>query len=1671
MSSISPIASAREDDGPGGPQPKPTPQTTPAHTTPYYTTPYHTTPGTPASTKPATQASSGSTGSATRGTHADDPEPTDTSGSSGGPPSNPGPSGPSGPTIIQYICQCTHDPEQQFYPTVGTLNSINTSIDLVDVFADKESSGAAWTPSLVELPGIGDTIANTYKYGVLYTGAWDTPAVDNKSDHSIKVKGENGDEDCLFWPSWPYAPRIQLSHSNEDKNTNVFGKTTDSEDEIRLHGTVSTSPEGDYVQKTYYDEEKGVIVDKPYLESATPYVEPEPPKDEDSEDDSSPIPRLQLSGDSADDKSTTEKDKEDDKPKTEVFSLWTYDTWQDTQDVYTSNAQYSAYMSDILKSTNLSEDAKRALNILGYDILYRDEYITRIHEDRYWSFGYYYDSMLDTYINQETKKVTKNPLTQDYIVQCLYRVMGQENVETSLFFFCDAKLAVDFSPIAETLTVSVDKVNEAQNRVDAFVTRCNLDEYWKRAVDEGLVKETGDTTYVISNLKKAPNVQSITVDGKSHVVAADEENDPIIVDTARRQQLTVAEFCELAYKFMNAYGEEVMTDQEQELLLVTYGSKLPYGIVTDNQMIAIKYLMAKGIVSSDTVWDEYLTIDSLLTLLMRIKDKDSRLTFKEVSITYDADLVKQGNYPAEITISNDSGINVTDIEITNSFDLSDVQYIDYFLKVSNNVTSYKNGKEFTIPSTRFANYESDGTYAYSENLCLMKKGSGGYIGENSGAEYDTSPIHDYEYVVLSDNATYLHIQIYANAIFETTKDGQINYSKFNSDYVNDNNCFILNTTDHDAVPEYYRVSAYGGVYSKPKISVFGRESSGSDTCSVLYTSEEADPSNMSVSYFKKTWENNEGPCVNNTEELEEALGVNHVVVKVNKDGHVTEGYGTKVTIKKNYDNYSSFYDMSVDNKFYDHRRILELHALGLARNAYLSSNEEKKDPSFVDKMGGIIPRYDLKITVQSDPTDGTILYDDLYYGEELLVDKSKPSEVKSISANVEVEYLSKIDNTYTYVFRGAQSVDSIKTSLRFKGASYTGEVFVGYVKDNETFMIPVSSLVKFVTDYHSEEGDYGELTGGKWTELSEDVLLISFDWGLSGNKADSIPFDIVLDNKRNLVSINNIVYQIPADKGEKAFIKLSSEGYSDYYINWRAVSGWSSGYSVSVSQSGTITIDAKPIPEDGFEYKQYANLYSNLSFQVSAATGDNIPALRIAYPNIMATYMIFYSADQGTYLITAKCNDTKCPDSHYARISEEAKKYYALGPLIVDGYFGHSLASSDYLISCMELSGTEVNFDGGDRLVLDSNLGEWLYYPRVFSDKTLNDFLPNKSALEYDDNMDTIPWRSEIVMQYIEQATQDYYEGKQALPIVLDANRTTFLDFTSNLYENCPYGSTPSWALNSDALGYWRGFYTNTSGTDKMAQLIVLPNVPYNSIETSTNIYANNVNTIVAPVSLTASLMLENRYTLSDLSKMSGNNTWGLWGNTRVKLTDDGQLLPASQMECGLSQEFSQDVQLIAASATRQWISVGNVYLTKTDSYDKITDKVAQAKLGDAEQPTYVDWDKYSFDTLIHDIDNGMTIVLIIVLNIIPRIAVFLFLLLIALATISNIKPWKNFCHKYIDLYKILTFGHKNVDTVDARWLLISSMIGMAVFLLFMDGTIINVLTWLVQNVGKLIVR
>lgn len=146
------------------------------------------------------------------------------------------------------------------------------------------------------------------------------------------------------------------------------------------------------------------------------------------------------------------------------------------------------------------------------------------------------------------------------------------------------------------------------------------------------------------------------------------------------ENISFLDFCVYAAQIMNMRGEPVLTNAEMEMLTASYGAAIPTQ-TSDEYYNALMYLISRGIIDSSYFGDKLydaLTWKDAYVICSRIIDKDSRLTYKNVSIPFDASMAEKGY--TKVTPA------VTDIEVVNT-------------KKVGKLTYNKTSKKFTVSDT------------------------------------------------------------------------------------------------------------------------------------------------------------------------------------------------------------------------------------------------------------------------------------------------------------------------------------------------------------------------------------------------------------------------------------------------------------------------------------------------------------------------------------------------------------------------------------------------------------------------------------------------------------------------------------------------------------------------------------------------------------------------------------------------------------------------------------------------------------------------------------------------------------------------------------------------------------------------------------------------------------
>ena len=296
-------------------------------------------------------------------------------------------------------------------------------------------------------------------------------------------------------------------------------------------------------------------------------------------------------------------------------------------------------------------------------------------------------------------------------------------------------ILVEQTPFAEAVGAENVKIDPSRYFTDVWVSRTCPQTYFAQAIRDGV------TAYSYDDAKSS-------------------------------EAISLADFCVIVAKLLDLNGEEVIIDQEAEQLLSVYQRNIPT-YITSIQRDAIKYLMVRGIVDGTEDFRSNITGDTALTVMMRAKDKSSRLTFKNIEIPYDKTLLAKGFTGVDMQPENTIADSVQ-IESVKSA----TEYYDYLIKKTD-ATTFKdiNGREVTavyVSANRDdADHENDQGVPGSL-----------YVGEING---------------------YYHFKIPVTAEASAT---------FSSDRLppNTGKVFTITTRNKDNRPAKYYVQTGGGVY-------------------------------------------------------------------------------------------------------------------------------------------------------------------------------------------------------------------------------------------------------------------------------------------------------------------------------------------------------------------------------------------------------------------------------------------------------------------------------------------------------------------------------------------------------------------------------------------------------------------------------------------------------------------------------------------------------------------------------------------------------------------------------------------------------------------------------------------------------------------------------------------
>ena len=303
-----------------------------------------------------------------------------------------------------------------------------------------------------------------------------------------------------------------------------------------------------------------------------------------------------------------------------------------------------------------STDSSRALTLMGYDLLLSEE------SCEISAVG---GNLNATY---RATPVTTQPLTTKTVIMDLYKAVNQYEWDIQFAYCIDNTLKVTTSPVQEGLNLATNPakgVNTAEGKTWVWATRTNPDLYWDRAMKDSIMN--GGAHKATTSYKTAGT------------------NTSVSFHKAETSTVTFGEFCALARAIMELYGEPVISDAERLDMIQNYGLYIPKSCNTEIQE-SMEYLAAKGIIDPTVMnIDKAVTFSDIEIILCRIRDKDSRLSFKKTDYDISTNMYESGYIRTSAVVREDSVLNVSEVAEPQH---TSEGYYDYFIQSTDEYTNF-----------------------------------------------------------------------------------------------------------------------------------------------------------------------------------------------------------------------------------------------------------------------------------------------------------------------------------------------------------------------------------------------------------------------------------------------------------------------------------------------------------------------------------------------------------------------------------------------------------------------------------------------------------------------------------------------------------------------------------------------------------------------------------------------------------------------------------------------------------------------------------------------------------------------------------------------------------------------------------------------------------------------
>lgn len=624
----------------------------------------------------------------------------------------------------------------------------------------------------------------------------------------------------------------------------------------------------------------------------------------------------------------------------------------------------------------------------------------------------------------------------------------------------------------------------------------------------------------------------------------------------------------------------------------------------------------------------------------------------------------------------------------------------------------------------------------------------------------------------------------------------------------------------------------------------------------------------------------------------------------------------------------------------------------------------------------------------------------------------------------------KVSDLWYQVYNGETSGD-LKERIRTTSGNL--DTRVAFCKEEEELLVSTKYLIE--SDYIVREP----------TVVGE-VLEFSTNYS-----------NIYLDRENKRVVVGACVYDVRNLDSDEIWRKMED----GYFVNFRAVLGWTGDYLVFKTDEGNISVSVT----SGDKYNPYT-----FPIRLNSILGDSSTGVRLPGTVGDSVYI------QGNNAMRGYGNDNGVP---MTSMYPFANYFVYMHPETADG-------RSDYIQDWLfvfkpkdvKVNGNKVEYDDSTSRSKLSEVG--LEVKNLSDDVTVWAYPLNhteKDGMPYE-----MSWTKEYGYTYTPDSnitsSADFYanyfdtsavlKGKDrpscVLPYMLIDNTVHCLNY--NVYytqdagedNKLDYGTTPISVLFEDTSGFLSVLQKG---------LLAFKNIVIDTDE--------HAGITMFPAVTSPALWFVDRVErdLESIKRATSNGAKAYWGTSPITFKNVNGETRLKIGSVDLTDKLGKQTYMVLRDTSKKhgqvgtWYSVSSLTQMGFDKNNSDIDSdeiITGPSAGELSSKTdIIDWDEFTASRLMETGEIAIAVAMVLVLNIMPRIALFLFLLLIMLGVIQNVKFWQMFCDRVFDVYKFLTFGRYDVHTFRQSRMFIHSIIAMAIFALFMDGTIIHVYELIMQ--------